>query len=74
MLVFGVDVPLIEVILALTIILFLLLVEAIVVIALLIKQLQKTKQLGDLMEKMSEALLAIKKAEIDELDKLKGRR
>ncbi|MEK6938177.1 MAG: hypothetical protein AABX04_03990 [Nanoarchaeota archaeon] len=73
MLVFGVDVPLIEVILALAIILFLLLVEAIVVIALLIKQLQKTKKLGELMEKMADALLAIKKAEIDELDKIRRR-
>ncbi|MFA6462354.1 MAG: hypothetical protein WCV90_08900 [Candidatus Woesearchaeota archaeon] len=74
MLVYGIDIPLIEVVLALSIILFLLLVEAIVVISLMIKQLNKTKSLADLVEKMTEALLAIKKAEIEELDKLRGRR
>jgi len=74
MLVFGIDIPLVEVILALAIILFLLLIEAIVVIALMVKQLNKTKNLSELTEKMTEALLSIKKAEIEELDKLRGRR
>jgi len=74
MLVFGVDVPLIELMLALAIILFLLLIEAIVVIALMVKQLHKSRQLGEVMEKMSEALLSIKKAEIEELDRIRGRR
>lgn len=74
MLVYGIDIPLIEVVIALSIIIFLLLIEAIVVIALMIKQLNKTKSLADLVEKMTEALLAIKKAEIEELDKLRGRR
>jgi len=74
MLVFGVDIPLIEVILAFAIIIFLLLIEAIVVISILVKQLSKTKKLGELVEKLSETLLSIKKAEIEELDKIKGRR
>jgi hypothetical protein len=74
MLVFGVDIPLIELVLALAIILFLLLIEAIVVIALMVKQLQKSRKLGEVMEKMSDALLSIKKAEIDELDRIRGRR
>ena len=71
MLVFGIDVPLIEVILALAIVMFLLLVESIVIISLLVKHLNKTKRLGDLVEKLSGTLLDIKKKEIEELDKLK---
>jgi len=71
MLVFGVDIPLVEVIFVLCIIIFLLLVEAIVVISLLMKQMHKTNKLGDLVQKLSETLLEIKKAEITELDKLK---
>jgi len=74
MLVFGVDIPLIELVLVLAIIMFLLLIEAIVVIALMVKQLQKSRKLGEVMEKMSEALLSIKKAEIDELDRIRGRK
>ena len=71
MLVFGVDIPLVEVIFVLCIIIFLLLVEAIVVISLLMKQMHKTNKLGDLVQKLSETLLEIKRAEIEELDKLK---
>ncbi|MBT4935630.1 hypothetical protein HOL21_02465 [Candidatus Woesearchaeota archaeon] len=73
MLVFGIDVPLVEVVFSLAIIMFLLLVESIVVISLLVKQLNKTKMLGELVGKLSETILQIKKAEIDELDKLRGR-
>ena len=71
MLIFGIDVPLIELILAFVIVLFLVLVEAIIIISLLVKQLSKTKKLGDLIEKLSGTLLEIKKKEIEELDKLK---
>jgi len=71
MLVFGVDVPLLEVILILTIILFLLLIESIVVIFLMVKQMNKSRKLTELVEKMSEVILEIKKAEIEELDRLK---
>jgi hypothetical protein len=71
MLVFGLDIPLVEIILIFAIIIFLLLVETVVIISLLIKQLNKTKNLGVLIEKLSETLLQIKKAEIEELDKLK---
>ena len=73
MLIFGIDVPLIELILAFVIVLFLVLVEAIIIISLLVKQLSKTKKLGDLIEKLSGTLLEIKKKEIEELDKLKKR-
>ena len=71
MLVFGIDVPLIEVVFALAIVIFFLLVEAIVLIAMLINQSNKSRKLTDLIEKLSQTLLEIKKAEIQELDKLK---
>ncbi len=50
MLVFGIDVPLIEIIFAMAIILFLLLVESIVVVSLLARQMGKTKRLSELIE------------------------
>jgi predicted PurR-regulated permease PerM len=71
MLVFGVDIPLVEVIFVLCIVIFLLLIEAIVVISLLMKQMHKTNKLGDLIQKLSQTLLEIKSAEIQELDKLR---
>ncbi len=74
MLIFGINVPLVEIILTLGIIMFILFVEAVIVISLLIKQLQRTKQLSELIERLSETILSIKKAEIEELDSLRKRR
>lgn len=71
MLVFGVDIPLVEVILVFMIITFIMLVEAIIVIALLIKHLNKTKKLGELTKSLSDTILQIKGLEIQELDKIK---
>jgi hypothetical protein len=71
MLIFGIDVPLLEIILVFAIILFILLIEAIIIIGLLVKHLNKSKNVVDLVEKMSETILLIKKAEVDQLDKLK---
>ena len=59
-LVFGVDVPLIELLLVFGVIVFLLLIEAVVVIGILVKQLQKTKQLSALTVQLSESLLKLK--------------
>ncbi len=73
MLVYGIDIPLVEVILAFAIIIFIILAEAIVIIALMVKQLNKTRNLGDLLLKLSETLLEIKHKEIEELDKLRRR-
>ncbi len=73
MLIFGVDVPLLEVVLAFAVITLLLLVEAIVIIALLGKQMAKMKKLGELIEKLSDTLLEIKKKEIEELDRIRKR-
>ncbi|MBI4009646.1 MAG: hypothetical protein HY361_00425 [Candidatus Aenigmarchaeota archaeon] len=71
MLTFGVDIPLVEILLTFGIIIFILLVESVIIIGLLVKQLQKTKNVGMLLERLSQVLLEIKKAEIDELDKLR---
>ena len=73
MLIFGVDIPLVEVVFALAVIIFIILVELIVLVSLMLKQMHKTKQLGDLIEKLSETILSIKKAEIEELDKIRHR-
>ena len=72
-LVSGIDIPLLEVILIFGVIIFILLIESIIIIGLLVKQLQKTKNVGLLLERLSQVLLEIKKAEIDELDKLRGK-
>ena len=72
-LVSGIDIPLLEVILIFGVIIFILLIESIIIISLLVKQLQKTKNVGLLLERLSQVLLEIKKVEINELDKLRGR-
>ena len=71
MIVFGVDIPLVEIIFTMAIIIFILLVESVVVVMLMIKQMNKTKKIGTLLQNLSDTLLQIKKAEIEELDKLK---
>jgi len=71
MLVFGVDVPLAELLLVLIIITFILFAEAVVIIALLIRQMNKSHKLGTLIEKLSETLLAMKNKEIEGLDKIR---
>jgi cell division protein FtsB len=71
MLVFGVDIPLIEIILAFAIIIFILLAEALVIILLLTRQLNQTKKVTELVQKMSETILAVKKAEMEQLDRFR---
>jgi hypothetical protein len=73
MLVFGVDIPLVEIMLVFSIIIFVLLVEAIFVIMMQMKHLNKAKKMAELINKLSETVLAIKAKEIEQLDKLKGR-
>jgi len=73
MLVFGMDIPLVEIVIGLAIITILLLVESIVLVFLITKEMNKSKKLTALLETLSETLLAIKKAEIEELDKFKKR-
>ena len=71
MLVFGVDVPLVELILALAIIMFILLFEVIVVLSLVIKQLNKTKKQEEEIGKLAEVMVKVKNTEIQELDRIK---
>lgn len=66
----GIDIPIIEILLIIIAIIFLLLIESIVIIVLLLKQMNKTKKVGRAVERLSEAILQVKKAEIEELDKL----
>ncbi|HIH13186.1 MAG: hypothetical protein QT02_C0009G0010 [archaeon GW2011_AR9] len=74
MLVFGIDVPLVEIILVFLLVIFIILAEAIVIVTLMIRQLSKQKRVIELVEKLAETVLSIKKVEIEELDRLKGRR
>ena len=71
MLVFGVDIPLIEIILVFVVIIFILLIEALVIIGLLMSQMNRSRKQTELLEKLSSTLLEIKKAEIMELDKIR---
>jgi len=73
MLVFGVDIPLVEIMLVFSIIIFILLVEAIFVIMMQMKHLNKSKKMVELINKLSETVLSIKQKEIEQLDKLKER-
>lgn len=66
----GVDVPLIEIIFVLSLIIIIILVESIIIILLLIRQMSQTRKVGESVERLSEAILQVKKAEIEQLDKL----
>ncbi len=70
MLIFGIDVPLVEVVFALAVIILILLIESLIIIVLLLSQVNKTKRIGELVENLSEAILQIKRAELEELDRL----
>lgn len=74
MLVFGVDVPLIEVVFGLTIVSFIILVEIVVVVILLMQNLKKAKELGSLLNRLSQVLLAVKKEEVKEIDRIKHKK
>ncbi len=71
MLVFGVDVPLIEIVFILAIILFVVLIEVIIIISMLVRQTNKSKDLSMSIERLTEALLNVKHAEMKELEMLK---
>ncbi|MBT4651375.1 hypothetical protein HOC13_02520 [Candidatus Woesearchaeota archaeon] len=71
MLVFGIDVPLVEVIFTLAIIMFIILIEIIVVVVLLINNLKESKKLGELLNNLAKVLLDVKKEEIKEIERLK---
>lgn len=74
MLVFGIDIPLVELMFVFTLIIFILLIEAVVVIMLLINHLNRSKKITELLSKLSETILAIKQKEMEELTMLKGKK
>ena len=71
MLVFGVDVPLVEIVIGLALVTFILLAEAIIIVSLQIRQLNRTKKLVELVEKLSQTVLQMKKSETEQLDRMK---
>lgn len=66
MLVFGVDIPLVEVVLTVSIILFILLIETAIVVSLAVKQMNKAKELLEAMDTLVRA--AVKKDEVKKED------
>ncbi len=71
MIIFGVDVPLAELLLVLVVIIIILLIEALVIIFLLMSQTDRSRRQTELLEKLSQTMLEIKKAEITELEKIR---
>lgn len=61
MLVFGVDIPLVEIMFVFAIIIFILLIETIIVLSLLVTQLNKAKKLSEGTEKILEVIEKLKK-------------
>jgi len=74
MLVFGIDVPLIEVMLAMLIVIFVVLLETIVILALLTRQTNKIKKLSEAVERISHGLGEVKSSENKILDVLKKKK
>tara|TARA_Y100000310_G_C20450784_1_gene700603 strand:- start:158 stop:382 length:225 start_codon:yes stop_codon:yes gene_type:complete len=73
MIAFGVDIPLVELVIGMLIITTLLVIESIVLVTLLIKQQKKSQKMTELIQDLSQTILSIKKAEIEEIDKLHKR-
>ncbi len=71
MLVFGVDIPLIEVVFVLVIVSIIILIEIIVIVVLLTRNLKKTREVGDLLKELSNILLEVKREELKEIERLK---
>ena len=71
MIIFGIDVPLVEILFTLTIIMFILFIESIIVVILMFRQMNKTKKLSETIQSISETLLEIKKAEVQQMSRRK---
>ena len=69
MIIFGIDVPFVEVILVLVVIIFILLIEALIVLGLLIRQMNQTKKLGETVEQLSRSLSFLKQEELKKMEK-----
>lgn len=57
MLVFGVDIPLVEMIFVLVVVMFVILVEIIIIVIFLMQNLKKAKELSDSLNDLSKDLL-----------------
>ncbi|PIN73298.1 hypothetical protein COV20_03650 [Candidatus Woesearchaeota archaeon CG10_big_fil_rev_8_21_14_0_10_45_16] len=60
MIVFGVDVPLVEIVLVFAIIVFILLIESLVVIGLLMSQMNKSRKMALLLDQLAQTMLKMK--------------
>jgi hypothetical protein len=69
MLVFGVNLPLVELFLLISVIMLILLAEAIVFVSLLIKQMNTNRKLGKLLEDLTNNLLQVGRRKIDSAKK-----
>ena len=68
MLVFGVDVPLLEMILVFVILVIIVLIEVIVVMFLTMKHMNKSKESHELVSDLAEVLLQVKQEEQKTID------
>ena len=65
MIIFGIDVPLAEILVVLIIICFLILIESIVIVALLMRKIDKLQRINKLTLKYVETLYQLKNKEIE---------
>ena len=72
MLVFGIDIPLVEVVFLLAIIIFILFIEVIVIVVIQVRHLRKIQELREYMEKVSGHLSEAKTKELHKEPSLKA--
>jgi short subunit fatty acids transporter len=72
MFVFGVDVPLVEIIFAFTIIALIILVEITIILILIAYQMKNSKRLGWEVKRLSNALMRLEDKELLEIKKLRN--
>ena len=65
MIVFGIDIPLVEIIFTLAVIMFILFIESLFIIMMLVKQMNKTKKMVELLQNLSQTLLEVKRTEVE---------
>lgn len=71
MFVFGIDIPLVELIFAFTIIAVIILIEITIILLLMAYQMKNSKKLGGEIKRLSNTLMRLEDKELKELDKIK---
>tara|TARA_Y100000310_G_C20142381_1_gene560843 strand:+ start:193 stop:414 length:222 start_codon:yes stop_codon:yes gene_type:complete len=71
MIVFGIDIPLVEIIFTLAVIMFILFIESLFIILMLVRQMNKTKKMAELIQNLSGTLLEVKRTEVEGFQNLK---